>query len=74
MTLRLPIYIQLAGDALLGDMTRGQAIAGLVSRIKPDQGYLAYRKVCNRKTRYDDQVQQDMLALAFAAALLEDMT
>jgi len=51
-------------------MTREQVIAGLISRIKRDQGYLAYRKACNRRTSYDDQVQQDMLALAFAAVLL----
>jgi hypothetical protein len=65
-------HIQLAGDALLAGMTREQAIAGLISRIKRDQGYLAYRKACNRKTSYDDQVQQDMLALALAAVLLEE--
>lgn len=67
-----PTYIQLAGDALLAGMTREQTIAGLISRIKRDQGYLAYRKACNRKTSYDDQVQQDMLALALAAVLLEE--
>ncbi len=65
-----PTYIQLAGDALLAGMTREQAIAGLISRIKRDQGYLAYRKACNRRTSYDDQVQQDMQALALAAVLL----
>ena len=53
-------------------MTREQAIAGLISRIKRDQGYLAYRKACNRRTSYDDQVQQDMRALALAAVLLEE--
>src|SRR5690242_3842346 len=37
-----PTYIQLAGDALLAGMTHELAIAGLVSRIKRDQGYLAY--------------------------------
>lgn len=53
-------------------MTREQAVAGLISRIKRDQGYLAYRKACHRKTNYDDQVQQDMLAFALAAVLLEE--
>jgi hypothetical protein len=68
-----PTYIQFAGNALLAGMTREQAIAGLVSRIKRDQGYLAYRKACNRRTSYDDQVQQDMRALALAAVLLEEV-
>ena len=68
-----PTYVQLAGDALLGGMTREQAIAGLISRIKRDQGYLAYRKACNRRTSYDDQVRQDMRALALAAVLLEEV-
>lgn len=67
-----PTYLQLAGDALLAGMTREQAIAGLISRIKRDQGYLAYRKAYNRHTTYDDQVQQDMRALALAAVLLEE--
>jgi hypothetical protein len=67
-----PTYTQLAGDALLGGMTCEQVVAGLISRIKRDQGYLAYRKACNRRTSYDDQVQQDMLALALAAVLLEE--
>jgi hypothetical protein len=53
-------------------MTCEQVVAGLISRIKRDQGYLAYRKACNRRTSYDDQVQQDMLALALAAVLLEE--
>jgi hypothetical protein len=61
-----PTYIQLAGDALLAGMTREQVIAGLISRIMRDQGYLAYRKACNRRTGYDNQVQQDMRALALA--------
>ena len=53
-------------------MTWEQAIAGLISRIKRDQGYLAYRKACNRRTSYDNQVQHDMLALALAVVLLEE--
>jgi hypothetical protein len=66
-----PTYIQLAGDALLAGMTLEQAVAGLISRIKRDQGYLAYRKACNRRTSYDDQVQQDMRVLG-ARGLLAD--
>jgi len=69
-----PTYLQLAGDALLAGMTREQAIAGLISRIKRDQGYLAYRKACNCRTSYDGQVQHDMLALALAAVLLEEVS
>jgi len=51
-----PTYLQLAGDAVLAGMTREQVIAGLISRVRRDQGYLAYRKACNRQTRYDGQV------------------
>lgn len=65
-----PTYLQLAGDALLAGLTREQAIAGLISHIRRDQGYLAHRKACNRRTSFDDQVQQDMRALALAAVLL----
>jgi hypothetical protein len=67
-----PSYLQLAGDALLAGTTREQVVAELISRIERDQGYLAYRKACNRCTRYDDQVQQDMRVLALAAVLLSE--
>src|SRR5262245_54459145 len=65
-------YLDLAGEALLAGMTREQVIAQLASRIRRDQGYLAYQKACNRRTRYDDQVQQDLRALALAACLLNE--
>src|SRR5262249_21642978 len=65
-------YLDLAGEALLAGMTREHVIAQLVSRIRRDESYLAYRKASNRRTRYDDQVQQDMRALALAAVLLEE--
>jgi hypothetical protein len=45
-------------------------IAQLVSRIRRDQGYLAYRKAAGRKTRYDEQVTSDLQALALAAVFL----
>ena len=60
----LPTYIQLAGDALLAWYdSRGEG----ASRLS-----VAYRKACNRRTSYDDQVRQDMRALALAATLLEE--
>jgi len=65
-------YLDLAGEAVLAGMTREGVIAQLVSRIKRDQGYLAYRKASGRKTRYDEQVTSDMRALALAAVLLEE--
>lgn len=65
-------YVDLAGEALLSGMTREQVITQLVSRIKRDQGYLAYRKACNRRTTYDDRVLADMRALALAAVLLDE--
>src|SRR5262249_20314827 len=65
-------YLDLAGEALLAGMTREQVIAQLVSRIRRDEGYLAYRKACNRRTRYDDQVTADMGALALAACWLSE--
>ncbi|HEV8194290.1 MAG TPA: hypothetical protein VGP82_22800 [Ktedonobacterales bacterium] len=55
---------------------RGQAPAGswprLLSRIRRDEGYLAYRKACNRHTRYDDEATADLQALALAAMLLDE--
>jgi hypothetical protein len=65
-------HLDLAAEALLDGWTREQVIAALIGRVKRDQGYLAYRKACNRRTSYDSQVQQDMRALALAAVLLEE--
>jgi hypothetical protein len=64
-------YLDLAGEAVLAGVTREQVIAQLVSRIKRDQGYLAYRRASGRKTRYDVQVTSDLQVLALAAVLLE---
>ena len=46
-------YLHLAAEALLDGWTREQVITALIGRIKRDQGYLAYRKACNRRTSYD---------------------
>ena len=62
-------YLALAGEA---GMTREQVILQLVSHIRRDQGYLAYRKASGRRTRYDDQVTSDLRALAFAVVLLDE--
>jgi hypothetical protein len=67
---RPALHLDLAAEALLDGWTREQVIAALIGRIKRDQGYLAYRKACNRRTSYDSQVQQDMRALALAACWL----
>ncbi len=64
-------HLDLAAEALLDGWTREQVIAALIGRIKRDQGYLAYRKACNRRTSYDSQVLHDMSALALAACWLE---
>src|SRR5262245_63517076 len=52
-------HLDLAGETLLAGMTREQVIVQLVSRIRREEGYLAYRKGCNRRTRYDEQVQAE---------------
>src|SRR5689334_1404300 len=64
-------HLDLAAEALLDGWTREQVIAALIGRVKRDQGYLAYRKACNRRTSYDSQVQQDIRALSLAAVWLE---
>jgi hypothetical protein len=64
-------YLELASEAVLAGMTRDQVIAQLASRIKRDEGYLAYRRASGRRTRYDEQVTSDLRALALAAVLLE---
>lgn len=69
---RPPLHLDLAAEALLDGWTREQVITALIVRIKRDQGYLAYRKDCNRRTSYDTQVQSDMRALALAACWLEE--
>ena len=61
-----PLHVELAAEAVLEGWTREQVIDTLISRISRDRRYLAYRKACNRRTSYDDQVQQDMRALALA--------
>jgi hypothetical protein len=67
-----PIHVELAAEAILEGWTREQVIDTLVSRLRRDRRYLAYRKACNRRTSYDDQVQQDMRALALAACWLAE--
>jgi hypothetical protein len=41
------------------------------SRLTLEPVVLAYRKACNRRTSYDDQVLADLRALALAVVLLE---
>src|SRR5215510_5860942 len=53
-----PIHLELAAEAVLNGWTRDQVIGTLISRISRDHRYLAYRKACNRRTSYDDEVQQ----------------
>ena len=65
-------YLDLACEAVLEEMTCEQVIAQLVSRIKRDQGYLAYRKASGRKTRYDEQVTSDLRAIALAICWLHE--
>ena len=65
-------YVALASAALLEEWTRQQVIAALVSRIRRDEGYLAYRRATGRRASYDEQVQADMRALALAACWRED--
>ena len=69
-----PLHLALAGEALLDGWTRERVIAALISRIRRDDGYLAYRRACGRRTGYDEQVRADMRALALAAVWLEDVT
>ena len=66
-----PIHVELAAEAVLEGWTQEQVIDTLISRIRRDRRYLAYRKACNRHTSYDDQVQEDMRALALAACWLD---
>jgi hypothetical protein len=45
---------------------QGSLRSGVIERLE------AYRKACNRRTSYDDQVQQDMRAFALAACWLDE--
>ena len=62
--------LDLAGQALLAGMTREQVVAQLISRIRRDVRYLAYRRASGRRTRYDDQVRSDLRTLALAVCWL----
>ncbi len=64
----------LATEAMLEGWTRPQVIAALISRIRRDEGYLAYRRAMGRRTSYDDQVKADMRALALAACWLSEQS
>ena len=69
----MSIHVELAAEAMLEGWTHKQVIDILSSRISRDCRYLAYRKACNRRTSYDNQVQQDMRALALVAVWLEEV-
>jgi hypothetical protein len=57
-----PPHVALASAALLEGWTRQQVIAALVSRIRRDGGYRAYRQATGRRTGYDEQVKAAMRA------------
>jgi hypothetical protein len=71
-----PRYVALAREATLSGLsglTRDQVIAALKSRIRRDEGYLAYRKATGRHTSYDVQVRVDLQALALVVVWLEEL-
>lgn len=65
-------HVVLAREAILAGMSREQVIETIIKRIRRDEGYLAYRKACGRKTGYDDQVQLDLRAQALAVCWLQE--
>jgi hypothetical protein len=67
-----PIHVELATEAMLDGWTCERVIEALIGRIRRDRNYLAYRKACNRSTGYDDQVEQDLRALALAICWLSE--
>src|SRR5689334_5487849 len=67
-----PLHVELAAEAMLEGWTRAQVLDTLISRIRRDRRYLAYRKAGNRRTSYDDDVQQDMRAFALAVCWLTE--
>jgi len=67
-----PRYLALAREAALSGLTRERVITALQSRIRRDEGYLAYRKAAKRHTSYDDQVEADLRAMALAICYLDE--
>jgi hypothetical protein len=65
-------YHELAAEALADGWTREQVVHALIVRVSYDARYLAFRRATNRRTGYDAQVQQDMLAISLAAVWLEN--
>jgi hypothetical protein len=69
-----PGYLVLAREATLAGLTRERVITALLSRIRRDEGYLAYRKAVKRHTSYDEQVEADLRAMALAICYLDKPT
>jgi hypothetical protein len=67
-----PRYLALAREAALSGLTRERVITALLSRIRRDEGYLAYRKAAKRHTSYDEQVEADLRAIALAICYLDE--
>jgi hypothetical protein len=65
-------HLELAAEAILDGWTRERVINALIGRIKRGEGYLAYRRACGKRTRYDKQVTADLPALALAVCRLSD--
>jgi hypothetical protein len=63
-------FLDLAGEAVLAGMTHKLVVAQLISRIRRDERYLAYRRASGRRTRYDDQVRSDLRTRALAVCWL----
>jgi hypothetical protein len=67
----MPSLLALACAAIVEGWTRQRVTVALVSRIRCDKGCLAHRQAAGRRTRYDDQVQAGIQALALAVCWLE---
>jgi hypothetical protein len=69
-----PRYLVMAREAALSGLTRERVITALQSRIRRDEGYLAYHKAAKRHTSYDEQVEADLRAIALAICYLYEPT
>lgn len=67
-----PAYVDVARAAVREGWTRAQVIEVLLSRMRRDKHYLAYRAATGKHTVYDEETAGDQRALALAVCWLDE--
>jgi hypothetical protein len=64
--------LELSAEGLLAGLDRARVVRLLLARIRRDEAYLRYRRGHHPRTRYDEETEGDLRALALAACWLEE--